>query len=154
MASSPNVSLGKRKGRGFWAEIEKRNQKLWVYIWLNLMMGVPSVQFLFLKSHRTWERVAFPVPSVTEIFTVLWGIDSMVVLKEHKPLVTYGMSPMGCHLGPMYRSVTYWRSHCVFTISCSFCIKWGMMYSWLYLIRFFRSTEKKIISVGAFNTEI
>lgn len=61
----------KRKDRGVWAEIEKRNQKMWVYVWLNLMMGVPSVQFLFPKSRQIWERVASPVSSVPEIFTVL-----------------------------------------------------------------------------------
>lgn len=53
MVSSPNVSLEKdRQDRGIWAETKKRDQEVWVWVWLSLMMGLPSVQFLFLKSHQ------------------------------------------------------------------------------------------------------
>ena len=94
-----------------------------------------------------WERVASPVPSVAETFTVLWGTDDMVVSKEQW---------MGCqeNLGSTCRSVTRWRSHCVFTRSGSLCVKWGIVCTWLYLVQSLRkSTEEKWIYLGALRAE-
>lgn len=52
-----------------------------VWVWLNLMIGVPSVQFRFLKSHQI-EKEYLPPVSAAGTFTGPWEIDSMVVGKE------------------------------------------------------------------------
>lgn len=44
--------------------------------------SLTSISVSKVSSDR--ERIAFPVPSVAETSTVLWGIDSMVVLKEQQ----------------------------------------------------------------------
>lgn len=92
--------------------------------------------------------MASPVRSVAETFTVLGETDSMVMLKEQR---------MGCqeNLGPTCRSVTHWRSRSVFTHSGPLCVKWGIVCTWLYLIKFLRqSAEKKLIYMRAFNTGV
>lgn len=103
--------------------------------------SLTSISVSQVSSDR--ERIAFPVPSVAETSTVLWGIDSMVVLKEQQ---------MGCqeNLGCTCRSVAHWRSRCMFTSSI-FCVYKMGNSVYLALLDFLRrSTEKKLISMGVF----
>lgn len=56
-----------------------------MWVWVNLMLGVPSGSLSSVSVSKVpsdGERVPSPVPSAAGTFTVLWGIDSMVVVKE------------------------------------------------------------------------